>query len=150
MISRFEFLYIKSRIEKIEKRLFDFETESPLYEEWDKWLHLNKQEQGEVLARWDKYYEECRNSFWGKAFFYLKEKFYQGVNIKILVEKIKKEAEKRNIQPVKKPDGLDPFELFYNQKLNTYRTLKSDLAKLKDLYNEFLPVYGRSEDNQTL
>jgi hypothetical protein len=150
MISRFEFLYIKARIKKIEDKLFEFEATNPLYQEWEKWIHLNKQEQEEILAKWDKYYEECKNSFWGKSFFYLREKFKQGINIKGFVERLKEEAKKRNIQPLKKPEGIDPFELFYSEQLNRYKSLKSELAKLKEVYDEYLPVYGRSDDNQTL
>lgn len=145
MISRFEFLYIKEKIKKIENILFEYEMKSEVYRAWDRYIHLTAQEKEEIENKWNNYYQNCKNSFWGKAFFYLKEKFFSFVLIKKTIDILRDLANKRNIKPLPKPDSIDPFEL--KTKINSYYRLKSELNGLKKIYEEYSGVYERGADN---
>lgn len=145
MISRFEFLYIKERIKKIENILFEYETTNKVYQAWDRWIHLTPQEKEEEQEKWNKYYKECKESFWGKAFFWLRERFYSNVLVKKTIEFLKQEAERRGVVPIKKPDGVDPQELVIL--INPYYRLKGELESLKKTYEEYRGVYERNSDN---
>jgi len=140
MISRFEYLYTKSQIQKISNFLFKYELENGTYKEWDRFIHYNDQERAEMESEWDNYYKSCAESYWGKVFWGL-YKFFR------LNQLIKPEIQKALIGDtrigfVKKPDSVDPTEI--RSKMSSYFALKSKLEQLRKLQEEYAPVYDRA------
>lgn len=143
MISRQEYKYIKSKINRLEQSLLEFEVGSPIWKQLDRFLHLNQQEREELIAEWDRYFDLCRQGYWGKAFFSLKPIFKVGESetIKIAIKLLKENDPKEEINS---PTGQDPATLF--RELDGYFSAKNNLKKLKEVEDEYQPVYGSKEE----
>lgn len=150
MIKKSEYLYLKSQLETLEQKLFEFETTSEVYREWEKWKHLNNQEREELEGKWGKYYEDCKNNFWGKAYHSTAKLFKDGLydvarrKIKAIIEWEKNHPQKKT----PKIDGMDPYEL--KQKIARYFELKKKVEQLKKTIEEYEPVYEKQKDPETL
>lgn len=130
MISRNEFIYIKNKLQDVEQRILEIEVSSELYKKWDKFNSMSESDKQLLMQKWDKYYEDCRNGYWGKRFFTTKEKFLVG-------EKIETED---STQPLhQKPSSLDPLELFI--KMEPYFELNRKKRELENQYNEYKDVF---------
>ena len=109
---------------------------------WDRWTHLNQQEKDEVSSQWDNYYLKCKNSYWGKLFWSLRPLFQKGQ-----VEAVKKIiAASKFVKElmIEKLEEIDPKEL--EIKIWSYFTVKHDLEKLKETYEEYKGVYEKGAD----
>ena len=145
MISRFEWLYIRSRIEKIKNILFTFEMDQKgLYSKWQKYIDLPQQRKEKLSRQWDQYYRNCAESPSGKLFWSVYKDFKLG-NFSKAKEKAKSAREVYdNSSRVPKPSSLDPEEL--RRKMDRYFRMKSTLSELEHIYKEYLSVYGKQKE----
>lgn len=131
MISRPEYLYLKSRSEKIGNQLFDFEYKSELYQMWTKYINLSEDEKVKLHNAWNNYYKQAHDGYYGQM-------FRKAGKVNQLKEVIK-EMYEANVPYIKTPSTLDPNELVI--KMRRYFELKNKFNVYKDTLEEYAPVY---------
>lgn len=159
MISRYEWLYIKGRIAKIEDILRHYEQgqiKNPDYKEedfanlqkmewipdttydrWRNYMALPEATREKLTKDWDEYYKKCRNNDYGKLFFSMRQAFREQ-NISLLKEMVAK-SHTLTAPHIVKPSTIDPNELI--EKMEPYFMMKGSLRKLKVTYDEYEKVY---------
>lgn len=145
MISKVEFEYTKTKIKKMEDQLFDFETQNPLYLSYDAYNRLPYEEQTKLKSEWDQYYRDVQGTSIWKLMLKSKEALKRGDIA--TVKQCAKEAGDYTTY-LKKPRLEDPLYLGY--KMSSYHVFKTKLAALKELYEEYLPVYGKKSEVNSL
>ncbi len=137
MISRAEYLYLKSRSEKIGNQLFDCEYKSELYQMWTKYMNLSEDEKVKLKNAWNNYYKQAHDGYYGQMFRKAGRAAEDGkVN---QLKEVVREMNEANVPYIKTHSTLDPDELVI--KMRRYFELKNKLKELKDALEEYAPVY---------
>lgn len=145
MISRFEWMHIKSKIDRIKEVIFEFEmNQDGLYAKWEKYMALPQERKEKLLKQWDAYYHKCAESESGNLFWSLYSDFKVG-NVEKIKEKSEKSKELRlKSKKILKPSSIDPEVL--RRKMMNYFKLKSTLKELESVHKEYLLVYGKQKE----
>ncbi len=147
MISRYEYLYIKSKIKNMENVIFEYQNGST-YATWEKYLALNDTQKKELEDNWDKYYQDIRNGYYAKQANKAAQAFKinGGIQSTRIVKEIVEEVRQSKVPYIKKPSSIDPEEL--KMKMHSYFVYINKLNQMKKLVEEFSPVYeGKSSKN---
>lgn len=136
MISHNEYKYYKSRIEKLEEKLFDFENTSPLYRMFEIFISLDAVKQQELRNKWNQYYEDVQKTDIYKNFKGAKAALMQG-NLPRLKTHIEISKGMNNF--LKKPSTEDPDLL--KGKLESYWEMKKKASKYREIVEEYDDVY---------
>lgn len=166
MISRAEYLYTKSKMEKLSQVLFNFEMNSSTYKEWMTWINGGAGLDGKTLSmraksiqEWNEYYKQAAEGYYGKAFFGLKKDFVDLIGstddkakedkITALRAKIK-EMDESNIPYLRKPTSIEPTSFYQDPKLLEYINLKEKYLTMKQLVEEYQPVYESKKGDDSI
>jgi len=146
MISRFEYLYLESKVKKLEDILFTYEFEDKTYLAYQKWLRLDPEQKNRIIKEWNDYYKKCQDSEIGKLFqearIALKAKQWDKV------KELSNKAKEMEFVPITKPSSIDPY--FFEHELSGYYLTKSKLKDLKNTVDEYKTVYGKKEASDSL
>lgn len=137
MISRNEFMYVKNKLQDVEQRLMEMEVNSETYKKWDKFNGMSEIEKQLLMQKWDTYYKDCREGYWGQRFFTMKQKFLSGEPM---------EPEDSTQAMHTKPSSLDPLELLI--KMEPYFELKRKKRELQNQYDEYKDVFEAGKEDK--
>lgn len=159
MISRFEFLYLKSQIKKIQSVLDIlilgvYDKKDPRYETyrqyllWKEFNELPWGRQSEIRAMWADYYTQCSRSEAGKRFWQAKDAgmVRDTSKVKDLANEAKLDIELKLTKDIPRPGEFDPDEL--NRKMRWVTDLQEEKERLVAQYNEYKDVYEKKENQE--
>lgn len=161
MISRYEFLYVKSQIKKIQESLDIlvmgvYDKQDPRYETyrqyllWKEFNQLPWGRQEEIRAMWAAYYTKCSQSPAGKRFWEAKNAGLRKDTRKVmdLANEAKLDLELKLTKNIPRPGEFDPDEL--NRKMHWIRDMQKEKEILVAQYNEYKDVYEKKENQEDL
>jgi len=157
MISRNEYLYLKSRLAKRELVISEFELKSKLYSQWIELKSLPQEEYRKRVKAWSEYYKDVRNSPVGLLLKEMASLTRGSVGYELSSEKkqrireimAKSEAAKDETnRMLTKPPYEDP--LFVEEKIGVYKTYVAETENMRRLVAEFLDVYEPQKESKFL
>lgn len=145
MISRNEFLYHQSKLQRLENSLFEFECTNPVFLAWRKWDAMSHAQKQEVVRKWEQYYKQVYESEAYKDFVEGQEALAlrHVARVKELAQKAKERNEKGVF--LQKPTSVDPSS--FDKLLQPYRVAKANVGAIKAIVEEYSAVYGRRSGN---
>lgn len=142
MISRNEFLYTKKKMNDTSNLIFDMEMKSDMYKKYEKFNAMSELEKDALLEKWDEFYKDCREGYYGKMYFSMREHFNNGLIDEI--KRIAKEVKESKVPFRVGPTTIDPRDLLL--KMEPYFALLSRLKELTATYNEYKDIFEKKED----
>lgn len=146
MLSRPEYLYLKVRIEKIEKEIAHIK-QLPDALVYAKYLAMTPLDQSLLRKKWVDYYEDVQSTESYAIWKDEKTAFENKPRDMDRIGKLKKMAtgiRENNLYQLPLPSSQDP-DLLEVKVLNMLKPLKTELWQLKEKHEEYSSVYGKRD-----
>lgn len=157
MISKNEYFYLKSRLQKKEFAIAEFELKHPLYSQWVELKNVGRDEVSKRIKVWNTYYENIRHSTVGLLLKEVASLTKVGIGgimpnetrieIRECVAK-SEEAKNQTNKMLQRPPYEDPLYIQY--KISGYLQAVNDVAEIKRMAEEYKEVYEKEKTTGSL